>query len=157
MKLSIFLLVAISFVQDTVPFKPYEEFEIKLDYKFKQRPQSDINSVHLAETEKDKERRTSAAVLPFLTLNVRMIKLSEEEVKVRITNNMNSRVATRKIEEGTIVPIEIGFTDDAKDRVSAHMYILTFISPKKAELSKVVINIDSDGTFLVNGQKRGKF
>ena len=86
-----------------------------------------------------------------------MLKLSAEEVKVRITNNLGIRIATRKVEEGTVVPIEVGFTDDAKDRVSAHQYLLTFLSPKRAETSKIVIEIEKDGTFLVNGQKRGKF
>jgi hypothetical protein len=156
MKLILVLLLAFSMVQE-IPVKPKDEFEIKLDYQFKNRPSPDANSVHLDETRKEHDRRVSTAPLPYLTLNVKMLKLSQDEVKMRVTNNLTPRVALRKVEEGTIVPLQIGFTDDVKDRVTAHQYTLTLLSPKKAESSKIEILIEEDGTFLVNGEKRGKF
>lgn len=156
MKLSLILLLAFSLSQE-IPVKPKEEFEIKLDYQFRNRPAQDLNSVHLDETRKEHERRVSTAPLPFLTLNIRMLKLSEAEVKMRVTNNLTPRVALRKVEEGTVVPLQIGFTDDVKDRVTAHAYTLTLLSPKKLETSRIEIVIEEDGTFLVNGEKRGKF
>jgi hypothetical protein len=156
MKYVIVLLLSFSFFQET-PVKPKDEFEIKLDYQFKNRPAQDLSSVHYDETKKEHDRRTSAALLPFLTLNVKMLKLSQEEVKLKITNNLTARTASRKVEAGTVVPIIIGFTDDAKDRVTAHQYTLTLISPKKTDVSKIDIIIEEDGTFLVNGEKRGKF
>jgi hypothetical protein len=76
---------------------------------------------------------------------------------VRFDNNFNVRTASKKITEGVVLPIDIGFTADVIDRVSAHEYILTFLSPAKSETSKIVILIQEDGTFLVNGEKRGKF
>jgi hypothetical protein len=156
MRYLIFLLVSFWPSQD-VPTKPKEDFEIKLDYQFKNRPPQDINSIHYDETRKEHERRVSTAPLPFLILNVKLLKLSEEEVKMKVTNNRTAKVAVRKVTPGTIVPIVVGFTDDAKDRISANEYVLTFLSPKKAALSKIIIHIEEDGTFLVNGEKRGKF
>lgn len=150
----VFLLIA--FFQD-IAYKPKEEFDIQLDYKFKQRPSPDISSsVNLNETKAEYERRTSTDLLPFLTLNVKMVKLSNE-VKVRVTNNMNSRIFNRKVAEGSVVPIELGFTADVKDRVNPHEYVLTFMSPEKSEVSRILIVVEEDGTFLVNGEKRGKF
>jgi hypothetical protein len=156
MKLALLSVVMFLFLQE-VPVKPKDEFEIKLDYQFKNRPAADLNSVHLDETKQEHDRRVSTAPLPFLTLNIKMLKLSADEVKMRITNNLTARVAVRKVEEGTIVPLQIGFTDDVKDRVTAHQYTLTLLSPKKAETSRIEILIEEDGTFLVNGEKRGKF
>lgn len=156
MKLPLIILLALSLLQD-VPIKPKDEFEIKLDYQFKNRPAQDPNSVHLNETRQEHDRRVSTTPLPFLTLNIKMLKLSEDEVKMRVANNLTPRVALRKVEEGTIVPLQIGFTDDVKDRVTAHLYTLTLLSPKKTESSKIEILIEEDGTFLVNGEKRGKF
>jgi hypothetical protein len=156
MKLFLVLLSAFLLSQE-IPVKPRDEFEIKLDYQFKNRPAQDLNSVHLDETRKEHERRVSTAPLPFLTLNIRMLKLSEDEVKMRVTNNLTARVSVRKVEEGTVVPLQIGFTDDVKDRITAHLYTLTLMSPKKLETSKIEILIEEDGTFLVNGEKRGKF
>lgn len=156
MKLSLFLLVVFCWSQD-LPHKPKDEFEIKLDYQFKNRPTQGLNSIHLDETKKEHDRRVSSAPLPFLTLNIKMLKLSQEEVKVKITNNLTARVSIKKVEAGTIIPLELGFTDDVKDRVTAHQYFLTLISAKKAEINKIEIMIEEDGTFLVNGEKRGKF
>lgn len=156
MKLALPLLVAFLLTQD-LPFKPKDEFEIKLDYQFKNRPGTDLNSVHLDETKKERDRRVSTAPLPFLTLNIKMLKLSQDEVRVKITNNLTARVIGKKVEAGTVIPLELGFTDDVKDRVTAHQYFITLLSPKKTEVNKIEIMIEEDGTFLVNGEKRGKF
>lgn len=140
-----------------LPLKPKDEFEIKLDYKFKQRSMDNSTTVHLNETARERDRRMSAALLPFLTLNVKILKLPAAEKRIYVTNNGDGKMISKKIVEGTIIPIEIGFTDDAKDRVSANEYILTFIAPDKTETSRIVIFIEEDGTFLVNGEQRGKF
>lgn len=149
-------LLFLPFLQD-IPLKPKEEFEIKLNYQFKQRPHADVNAVYLEETQREKDRRTSSDVLPYLVLNVKMVKLSEQEVRVRVENNKDTRNSSKKITEGMILPIDVGFTADVKDRVAPHEYTLTFLSPQKSGVSKVVIFVDEDGTFLVNGEKRGKF
>jgi hypothetical protein len=156
MKFLTLWFITLFFLQD-LPFKPKDEFEVKLNYQFKQRPQSNTSAVYLDETQREKERRTSSDMLPYLILNVKMLKLSEEEVRIRVVNNMDSRVINKKISQDMVLPLDIGFTTDVKDRVSAHEYILTFLSPKRSELSKVVIFVEEDGTFLVNGEKRGKF
>ena len=146
------------FLVQEVPFKAKEEFDIKLNYQFKQRPSADHrNTVNLDESRKDYERRTSSDQLPYLILNVKFLKITPEEVRVRITNNRNNRSLTKKLSEGLVIPIDVGFTDDVKDRINAHEYVLTLLSPQKSETSKIVIHIEEDGSFLVNGEKRGKF
>jgi hypothetical protein len=157
MKFLSLCLISFFFLQD-VPFKAKEEFDVKLNYQFKQRQQSaSTSTVYLDETQREKERRTSTDILPYLVLNVKLLKVSQEEVRVRIENNLARRGVTKKISEGQILPLDMGFTADVKDRVAPHEYILTFLSPQKSELSKVVIFVEEDGTFLVNGEKRGKF
>jgi hypothetical protein len=151
------IIFFLAFAFQEIPLKPKDEFEITLDYKFKQRTIDNSKTVYLDETNQDRERRTSTALLPFLVLNVKMTKLPQSEPKVKISNNLNGRIVSRKVSEGTVIPIEVGFTDDAKDRVTAHQYVLTFQLPDKTETNKVVIFIEEDGTFFVNGEKRGKF
>jgi hypothetical protein len=152
------IIFFLAFAFQEIPFKPKDEFEITLDYKFKQRSfDTNTKAVYLDETNREHERRTSTAMLPFLILKVKMIKLPLSESRVRISNNLNSKLVNRKIEEGTMIPIEVGFTDDAKDRVSAHEYVLTYLTPDKTETNRLVIFIEEDGTFFVNGEKRGKF
>ena len=140
-----------------VPYKTSNEFEIRLDYQFKNREPADRNSIDLNETRAEHERRTSTAILPYLVLHVKMLKLSEQEVKVKITDNFGNTVGTKKITTGTVIPLDVGFTDDVKDRISAHQYNMTLISPDKKFTSRIVVHIEEDGTFLVNGERRGKF
>lgn len=151
----LFLLLTVFLVQD-LPYKPNEEFEIKLDYKFKQRPSVEASKINLSETRGEYERRTSTSVLPYLVLNLKLLKLNGE-TRLRITNNLNNKANNRKISEGTIVPIDMGFTADVKDRVTPYEYTVTFLSPEKEETSRIVIFVDEDGSFLVNGEKRGRF
>jgi hypothetical protein len=140
-----------------VAYKPKEEFEIKLDYKFKQRPSQDHNQVNFDETRKEQERRTSGGILPYLILNVKILMISSNESKVKVTNNLDAGTTMKRIEQGMIIPVDCGFTDDVKDGVTPNQYVLSFLSPKREEINRIVIFIDKDGTFLVNGEKRGKF
>lgn len=155
MKYLISLLI-FAIAQD-LPYKSKEEFDIKLDYKFKQRPQTDANTFTMNESKQDYDKRTSRAPLPYLALNIITLKLSEQEVKVKITNNQNQNSLTKKVEVGSTIPIDFGFTDDVKDRVAPYYYKIIFLSAKKAEVSQITIEVLEDGSFMVNGEKRGKF
>jgi hypothetical protein len=156
MKTALLLLLIGLLVQD-LPFKPKEDFDLKLDYTFKQRPTDDATTIRFDESERETARRASAAMLPHLIIRVNLLKLTTEEIKVRITNNQDKIPTVKKIKPGTIVKLEMGFTDDIKDRVTPHEYLLTFVSADKVEQSRILINIETDGTFTVNGEKRGKF
>jgi hypothetical protein len=149
-------LIALILFQD-LPYKPKEEFEIKLDYKFRQRPNAELSStVNLNETRAEYDKRTSSDLLPYLILNVGLLKLNNE-TRIRITNNFDQKSTSKKIAEGTVLPIDLGFTADVKDRTTAHQYTITFLSPEKSETSRIIIHVDEDGSFLVNGEKRGRF
>lgn len=151
-----FVLLLI-FIQD-VPFKPKEEFEIKLDYQFKQRPVGDHNTVRLSDSPKEAhDSRGGGGVLPYLILNIKSLKLPEEKMRIRITTNLNDRTSFRKTSVNTVLALDLGFTDDMKDRVTAHEYILTFVTADKTAVDRILISIGEDGSFLVNGEKRGQF
>lgn len=153
---SLALLSLLFLFQDQLPYKPKEEFEVKLDYQFKQRPSGDNASIHLDETRKDFERRTSTATLPYLILNIKMLSAAQGK-KVRITSNLTNNVGSKKIQDGTIIPLDLGFTDDVKDRVTAHEYTLTFVSAEKKDLNRITILVEENGNFMVNGETRGRF
>jgi hypothetical protein len=153
MKSIIFLFLTFSLTQE-IPYKPKEEFEVKLDYQFKQRPREDRTIVHVTET--NEQRKENTAILPFLVLNVNIITAGEA-TRLHIGSNMVDNLGTKKLKDGTAIPIEFGFTDDVKDRVTPHEYTLTFLSSERKAMSKIVLFIAEDGTFLVNGERRGRF
>ena len=150
------LILALFIVQD-IPLKPADEFNIKLDYNFRSRPAADYNTVVLGETPRGYKQRTSEGVLPYLILHVTPLKLPSEKMRVRVSNNRDDRALQKKIEVNSDIELDLGFTDDMKDRVTPHEYALTFLDGEKAPVDKIVINIAEDGSFFVNGEKRGKF
>jgi hypothetical protein len=152
MKLIWVTLFSLFFLQHEPPYKSNEEFELKLDLQFKQRPRVDPNTIEL-------EKRTlptSGMNAPYLYINLRVLKASPDEVRVKVIRNKSETLLSRKFDPQVMVKLDLGFTDDIKDGISAHHYIVTFLSKDKHPLSKIEILFESDGTYLVNGEKRGK-
>ncbi|HEX8037651.1 MAG TPA: hypothetical protein VF490_00810 [Chryseosolibacter sp.] len=156
MMMPFLLIFPFFFVQD-IPLKPTHEFEIRLDYNFRPRPVADNNTVHLGETSREFSRRTSQGVLPYLVLYVKPLALREEKMRIRISSNDGGKLTMRKAILNSEVELDLGFTDDMKDRVTSHEYTLTFLSEDKEPVDKIVISVAEDGSFLVNGELRGKF
>lgn len=145
------------FMQDSsVPFKPNEEFEVKLRFDFKDRLRADPNKVDLDQTRKEYERSRGSGPLPYLFLDFRFLKQQQNEVRVRVLENNTKVVYNKKIDINTILKLELGFTDDIKDRVGAYEFTVLSLDDQKQPVSRVVIYFQEDGTYLVNGQMRGK-
>jgi hypothetical protein len=153
MKVIALLLFACFFLQD-VPYMPKEEFEVKLDYQFKQRPPADPNTIRM--NGKASIPEVNSPLLPYLVLNIAMLNTAGAS-RLHIGSNLSRTISNKKVKEGSVIPVNFGFTNDVKDRVTAHEYTLTLVSEKREEMSKIVLFIDKDGTFLVNGEKRGRF
>jgi len=149
------LLFACVIAASSIPFKSSEEFRVNVDYQFKARPAKDNTTVKFIENEASAS--SDLAMLPYLTVNVTIDSLNQGETRVKVSNNKNNSVSTKKTRAGSVISIEIGFTDDAKDRVTANEFTLTFLNSAKQEVNKIVIKIDEDGNFFINDEKRGKF
>lgn len=156
MKLLLFIGCVVLFLQE-VPFKAKEDFDLKLQYEFKQRETTPNNSVKLNESVAEHERRTNTSLLPYVGIKLKLLKYAPEEVRYRITDNFGANVLSKKIREDDLILLNMGFTDDMKDRVTAHEYTVRFLDDDKKEISRILISVMSDGTFLVNNEKRGKF
>ncbi|HEX6226979.1 MAG TPA: hypothetical protein VFZ52_21320 [Chryseolinea sp.] len=137
--------------QDDAPYKSNDEFELKLDLQFKQRPK--------AETKVEFDRRTlptGGMNAPYLYLSLKVLKVTPEEVRIKVLKNNTQTLLARKFDPNVVLKLDLGFTDDIKDRVTAHQYLITFLSKEKSVLSRIEIFFETDGTYLVNGEKRGK-
>jgi hypothetical protein len=156
MKLALFIGCAVLFFQE-IPFKATEDFDLKLQYEFKQREQTPNNSVRLNETVAEQQRRTSSSLLPYVGIKLKLLKYLPEEVKLKVTNNLGNTVLSKKVKQEDVIFINMGFTDDMKDRVTAHEYTVRFLDDDKKELSRILITVLADGSFFVNNEKRGKF
>jgi hypothetical protein len=152
----VILLAFVLGLQQEAPYKPNDEFEIKFDLSFKQRLQGDHKPVHLNETRKEFERRTSTATLPFLNLKIKILKTQPQELKVKVVRDVKSLVMTKKVSEGMEFKLVPGFTDDIKDHIEGYRYVIDFLDSDRKTVSRILIEFDESGNYFVNGEKRGK-
>jgi hypothetical protein len=142
------------FQEPVIPFRDRADYVVELKYELKQKPQD--NTVAY-EAERGVVQRTSSGQLPFLVVHVTILDRKEEEVKFRCETNLKNTLFNRKSDKGQVFKIEMGFIDDMKDRVTAYSYHLMAMSEDKDPLNQIEMTVLEDGTFLVNGEKRGKF
>ena len=154
--LIVLLFPACMLVQEA-PYKPAEEYEITIDYKFEERPAIDRSKVEYEVATDERNRKAISGPLPYLKINLKLLKLSNEEVKLRVIDSNGNLVFNRKASVGTKLTLDIGFIDDVKDRITPNSYTLNLFTDSKKIVTRIHMVILEDGTFLVNEEKRGKF
>ncbi len=158
LKLLILLIALFGFSQSDVPFKAKEEFQLDLDFKFKQRQASNASTFEPEGNRDDFDKlKYGGGPLPYLIVNLTVLKLNTDEVRIRAVDGAGEVIISRKAEISRVFPMDLGFTVDMKDRISPHEYFVYFLSNQKKEVSKIHLTIEEDGTFMVNGEIRGKF
>jgi len=144
-------------LQTDIPYKDAGEFTAELKYEFKQRSGGDPYTVNFTDTQKDLERKSSNAMLPYLVVHLTLTRLQPNEVRVRAEDNLRKTLFQKKAEIGQVIKIDMGFTDDVKDRVTAHDFVVLLLSADRKPTSRIRLWVEEDGTFFINDEKRGKF
>jgi hypothetical protein len=142
--------------QATVPFKPANEYEVLIDFKFQDRPAPDRYKANF-DVGAEEKKRTASGPLPYLKLQIKLLTLGSEELKVKVINSNGNLVYNRKAALDTAIKLDLGFIDDVKDRVTPHEFTVLFLSDSKASISQIHLIVMEDGTFLVNNEVKGKF
>jgi len=146
------LAALILHAQDDVPFMPTDQFESKIDMVFKKRESGDPNTYTLSDGTQPK--KTTDTPIAFLVINFKLLR-ADGEVKVKVINGRSERVS--RINVGTSMKLEIGFIEDVKNGSEGVERVLLFLNDEKKPLRKVTFKIAEDGSYFVNGEKRGKF
>lgn len=152
--------------QDEIPYKPAEEFEFELKLEFRPKPtleeEPDIGHI-LYKMKSDNASVIEAnkvtydpTTLPFATMVIKPTKLSAEEDRVRVADNLDNRLYNRKATLDTPIEFEMGFTDDLKDHISPYKFEVIFFTKRK-EVSRIYLYFDGDGNLIINEEIRGKF
>jgi hypothetical protein len=154
MKLFLILLL-VSGLQEDVPFKPSDEFEVNVDLTFKiKNSQYSPNTFSGSGERLDKP---SSTTLPFLTVVVKHLKIQSDEVKVEALNSKDKTLFKKKVSSKLELRFEMGFVDDLKSNTSASTITLYFLSSEKKQLRKIVFSVSASGVFTVNGNWHGQF
>jgi len=149
-----FVSTQLSSDQNEIRNKPSDEFEINVDYSFHQGPHVGNKAVYEAV---EKRGHKSGGPLPYLLVMVKVSKVSAQETRVKVLDSNGKTVANRKATNSTQIEIKWGFSEDIKDRIAPHAHTVLFLDESKKPVSQIYMVVEEDGTFFVNGEKRGKF
>lgn len=140
--------------QQDIRNKPSDEFEVKVDYSFQERPQEESKAAYEAV---EKRSHKPGGPLPYLLVTVTVLKVSAQETRVKAVDSNGKTIANRKATNSTQIEIKWGFSEDIKDRIAPHAHTILFFDESKKPVSQIYMLVEEDGTFYVNGEKRGKF
>ncbi len=144
--------------QIIVPFKAENEFKLELEYKFKQRLSSNTTRIDFEQTDDEKQKKKyGVGSLPYLVIIFRILKLNNGEARLKIVSGDGHTMLSKKAAVDVLYKIDLGYTDDMKDRVTPHEFHIYMLSKDRVEISAVKLFILEDGTFLINDKVRGKF
>lgn len=146
--------VAQIYAQD-IPYKKEEHFSLRVQLEFKSRPPADAEQVKVLETLAEYQKRTATTPLPYLYLYLTFTHLEPMEVRFSVAKG-GKGFMNKKAELNKEVKLDLGFTDDIKDRTADHEYVITLFNEDKKPVSRIVIFFTESGDYLVNGVKRGR-
>ncbi len=138
------------FSQQEIFFKAGNEYELKIDLAFRKR---DTINGEIFDAGGSRIKTTGQPIA-YLAILFKLLK-SNDETRVRILNQ--KKVTSKKIKVNEVEKIEMGFVEDLKYQTEPSLLTILLLDDQKKEMSQVILTIEPDGTFLVNGVKRGKF
>jgi hypothetical protein len=157
---TIFLLISfvlsVTTMAQEIPYKPEQEYTIRLDLKFLSRSSANTTEVKVSESREEYLKRNNSSQLPHLTLYITIKETNHGEVRMKIMRDGRVHTNNKKIELGKEFKLEVGYTDDAKDKVSGYNHTLLFLDASKKEVNKIVIAIEENGDYRINGEMRGR-
>ncbi len=150
----LYLISFLLFVQTIdVPYRAKDDFQVELKYNFKERPTKDASTV----TWEAQPGKVKSGPLPYLIVNVKILNPKEDEIRFKCEDNNGRALFNKKADKTLDYQIDMGYVDDVKDRVTAYGYTLYALGEARQAINKIELIVMEDGTFMVNGEKRGKF
>jgi hypothetical protein len=138
-----------------IPYKASDEFELNVDIKFKNRPANFKSNSYAATGERlDKG---DLGPQPFVSVTITNIKILSDEFRVLVVDSNGKTILKKDVASISSLSFEMGFVDDLQNKVTPYENTVYFLSKDKSKLRRIVFTVQDDGTFMVNGNWRGKF
>lgn len=164
MNLFIYLFLPL-LLQEEIPFKPADEFDFELKLEFRAKPSLDeqVESGHILyklnsnknDVALDNVQKYAGGDLPYAKMVIVPTRLSADEERIRIEDNLGNRIYNRKSVLNAPIEFDMGFTDDLKDHISPYKFDVIFFSKRK-ETSRIHLYFDKEGSLIINEEVRGK-
>lgn len=146
------LLYGFGYGQDLVPFESKENFGFELDYQFKTRPPPNMDKLDFTKTSAPRGSQT----LPYLMIKFDWAELNKNYYRYKVDNSQGQIVRNKKLKFPDSYVLDMGFSDDLKDRVTPHKYSIYFYNKDKERVSRIVIEVAENGDLLLNGEFHGR-
>jgi hypothetical protein len=150
-----YLFFTILLLQADVPLKASREFEVNTNYELRKKPEPEHPRIVFDKPE-EKQKSSGTDLLPYLSVKVKVKRWPEDVTHIKIVDTKDKTHLKKKASDKGIYELDLGFVDDMKDKVTASKFFIQFLKDKKT-IEQITIEIEEDGSFLVNGEKRGKF
>ncbi|UII31334.1 hypothetical protein LVD17_23870 [Fulvivirga ulvae] len=137
--------------QDIVPFRSDSTYNFELDYNFKTKPAPPHGEISYTEYY-DK----SSDMLPYVSIKISLLGLSENDFRVKVVNNQGNQVYSRKMKLPMEFDVELGFAEDLKEKLVPHLYYVYFFDKERNLHSRITIEVTETGDFLLNDKIYGK-
>jgi hypothetical protein len=148
-------ILLFAFLQDQTPTKPSREFEVSTKYELKKKPMTETPKVVFV-TPEERTKESGTDMLPYLIINLKVKKWNQDVTQIRVVDSQGKIHLKKKVKDEDEFTWDMGYVDDMKDKVTSGKFIVQFIAEKQP-VEQITIQVEEDGTFLVNGEKRGKF
>lgn len=145
-----------SVLQDSIPYKPNEEFAVKFVFSFNKRGEANRDDLVLSQVASSTYDRPDNSPLPYVQVNLQLLKKPDTEVKLKVIRDHDTQLIKKKITPDMTMIVFSGFVDDIKDQISGYNHTIYFLDKEGKSLSKIVIEFDQEGFYSINGQKKGK-
>ncbi|MBS1488436.1 MAG: hypothetical protein JST43_12685 [Bacteroidetes bacterium] len=149
---SFFILLTCFLLQDEIPFKPADEFQVDINLRFKEKPsQYGSNTYNTSGERMDNSKGQQS----FLSVKISSLKIREDEIRISVIRPDKREIFKKKTEGLSEFNFDMGFVADLKSEGGE--FVILFISPDKKKIRKIVLSITPTGIFSVNGKWHGQF
>ena len=147
----VYILIVSSFLQD-VPYRESSSYNLELGMEYKKISQDNTQTFKPGEP----QAVMNTGYDFFLTLKLDLLELTDKDFKIKITNDLNDIVLSKKIKKPQLFEIDLGRSTEIKSGKSARNYQIDFIDEDKKKHSQIQIEFNERGDFFVNGELFGK-
>jgi hypothetical protein len=140
--------------QANPPLKPISQFDIITNYQLKKKPTSDNPTIVYEHEEERKE--TGTDLLPYLIIQLKVKRWNPDVDRIRVVDGTNKMYLKKKANDSGVYDLDLGYIDDIKDGITSGNFVIHFLNKKKV-IEIITFSIDREGSFFVNGEKRGRF
>ena len=150
--LCLLFVTVIAPAQHEAPYENIENFSFELDYSFKIRTPPDNQQVSLVEG-----NRYSSQPLPYLKVKFVFDGLPKEYFRFKVENVEGNVIKNKKFKsDADVYILDMGFSDDLKDKITSYKYTIFFLTKDKEVLSKIELEVQENGNFMLNDEFHGR-